>query len=91
MTEIKQKVTVGTANKEDVILTIAPGQPGTGISIEVSGRGARQFGDEIKAAVRAALEDMDVSDAAVTVQDNWAYDFTVRARTKAAVLVAREE
>ncbi|MGC9308069.1 MAG: citrate lyase subunit gamma [Thermoplasmatota archaeon] len=91
MTEIKREVTVGTDNKEDVVLTLSPVQEGSGISIEVSGKGARQFGDEIKAAVRAALQDMNVSDAAVQVQDNWAYDFTVRARIKAAVLKARED
>ncbi len=91
MTDIKREVTVGTDSKEDVILTVAPAQPGDGISVDVSGKGARQFGDEIKNAVRAALEDMNVSDAAVTVQDNWAYDFTIRARTKAAVIAAQEE
>jgi len=91
MTEIKREVTVGTDNKEDVVLTLSPVQEGSGIFIEVMGKGARQFGDEIKAAVRAALQDMNVSDAAVQVQDNWAYDFTVRARTKAAVLKARED
>jgi len=91
MTDIKRAVTVGTDNKEDVLITLSPVQEGSGISIEVSGKGARQFGDEIKAAVRAALQDMNVSDAAVQVQDNWAYDFTVRARTKAAVLKARED
>lgn len=91
MTEIKREVTVGTDNKEDVVLTLSPVQEGSGISIEVMGKGARQFGDEIKTAVRAALQDMNVSDAAVQVQDNWAYDFTVRARTKAAVLKARED
>ncbi len=91
MTEIKKEVTAGTDNKEDVILTIAPAQPSDGISIEVTGKGARQFGDNIKQAVHAALDEMDVQDAAVTVQDNWAYDFTIRARTKAAVMAAREE
>jgi citrate lyase subunit gamma (acyl carrier protein) len=91
MTEIKREVTVGTDNKEDVIITLSPLQEGSGISIEVTGKGARQFGEEIKAAVRTALQDMNVSDAAVQVQDNWAYDFTVRARTKAAVLKAQED
>lgn len=91
MTDIKRDVTVGTDSKEDVILTITPVQEGSGISVEVTGKGARQFGDEIKAAVHEALDQMDVQDAAVQVQDNWAYDFTIRARTKAAVIAAREE
>jgi len=91
MTDIKKEVTVGTDNKEDVILSIAPAAPGDGITIEVTGKGARQFGEEITAAVHEALEDLGVADAAVTVQDNWAYDYAVRARTKAAVQAAREE
>lgn len=91
MTDIKKEVTVGTDSKEDVKLTITPVQPGDGITVEVTGKGARQFGEEIKAAVHEALDAMDVSDAAVTVQDNWAYDYAVRARTKAAVQAAREE
>jgi len=91
MTELKREATVGTDSKEDVVVTLSPAPAGSGISVEVSGKGARQFGEEIEAAVRAALDEMDVREAAVTVQDNWAYDFTVRARTKAAVHEARED
>jgi citrate lyase subunit gamma (acyl carrier protein) len=91
MTELKREATVGTDSKEDAVVTLSPAPAGSGISVEVTGKGARQFGEEIEAAVRAALDEMDVREAAVTVQDNWAYDFTVRARTKAAVHEARED
>ncbi|MGC9554145.1 MAG: citrate lyase acyl carrier protein [Thermoplasmatota archaeon] len=88
MTKLQKEVTTGTDSKEDLLLTLKPAPQGSGISVSISGKGAVQFSEEIEATVRQVLEEMGVTDASVEIVDYWAFDFTIRARTKAAVLHA---
>jgi citrate lyase subunit gamma (acyl carrier protein) len=88
--KIEKEVTVGTEEREDLLLTLKPNPEG-GIKIEITGKGAWQFGDEIRSAVESVLKEMGVEDAIVEIKDNWAFDYTIRARTRAAVLAAMGE
>ena len=88
MAEIKKEITVGTDSKEDLLLTLKPAPVGTGIAVHISGKGAVQFSEEIETTVCQVLEEMGVTDASVEIIDYWAFDFTIRARVKAAVLHA---
>jgi len=88
--KIKKEVTVGTEEREDVLLTLKPNPEG-GIKINITGKGAEQFGEEIRSAAMSVLKEMNVEDAIVEIKDNWAFDYTIRARTRAAVLAAKGE
>jgi len=39
----------------------------------------------------SVLKEMGVEDVIVEIKDNWAFDYTVRARTRAAILAAMGE
>ena len=88
--KIKKEVTVGTEEREDLVLTLKPNPEG-GIKINVTGKGAEQFGEEIRSAAMSVLKEMNVENAIVEIKDNWAFDYAIRARTKAAVLAAKGE
>lgn len=88
--KIEKEVTVGTEEREDVLLTLKPNPEG-GIKINITGKGAEQFGEEIRSAAMSVLKEMNVEDAIVEIKDNWAFDYTIRARTRAAVLAAKGE
>ena len=88
--KIGKEVTVGTEEREDLLLTLKPNPEG-GIKIEITGKGEWEFKDEIRSAVESVLKEMGVEDAIVEIKDNWAFDYTVRARTRAAVLAAMGE
>jgi len=88
--KIEKEVTVGTEEREDILLTLKPNPEG-GMKIDIMGKGAEQFGEEIRSAVMSVLEEMNVEDAIVEIKDNWAFDYTIRARTRAAVLAAKGE
>ena len=88
--KIEKEVTVGTEEREDVLLTLKPNPEG-GIKINITGKGAEQFGEEIRSAAMSVLKEMNVENAIVEIKDNWAFDYAIRARTRAAVLAAKGE
>ena len=88
--EIIKEVSVGTENREDLLLALKPTKVGNGITVNIAGKGAVQFSEEIETTVRSVLKEMNVTDAVVDIIDYWAFDFTIRARTRAAVLMATD-
>ena len=89
--ELKKEVSVGTENREDLLLTLKPSKPGDGITVKIAGKGAVQFSEEIEVTVRSVLDEMNVTDVMVDIIDYWAFDFTIRARTRAAVIMATDD
>jgi len=89
--ELKKEVSVGTENREDLLLTLKPSKPGDGITVKIAGKGAVQFSEEIEVTVRSVFDEMNVTDVMVDIIDYWAFDFTIRARTRAAVIMATDD
>lgn len=91
MLKLKKEVSVGTEKREDLLLTLKPSKPGDGITVNIAGKGAVQFSEEIETTVCSVLDEMNVTAAEVDIIDYWAFDFTIRARTRAAVLMATDD
>lgn len=92
MASLKRTAQTGTIESSDIMITLAPGDEGAGIQIELTSPVLRQFGRQIKAVIQSAIKEAGIEDALVVANDKGALDCTIRARVRAAVLRAiREE
>ena len=75
----------GTLESNDNVITIAPGTPGSGVSIEVNSIVMAQYGEAIERTITATLAEQQVSDVYVKAVDRGALDCTIQARVLAAL------
>ncbi|MDR3192195.1 MAG: citrate lyase acyl carrier protein [Treponema sp.] len=73
----------GTLESSDIMITVEPGGPG--IEIDLQSIVGKQFGEEIRRAIRETLSELSVEHARIGAVDKGALDCTIRARTKTAV------
>ena len=79
----------GTLESSDAMITVEPANQG-GIIIDVSSSVKRQFGRQIEETVLNTIKELGVENANVKVVDKGALNYTLIARTKAAVYRAAE-
>ncbi len=75
----------GTLESSDIMVTVAPVPPGSGIAIELESNVLAQYGDAIRRVITETLVAYGVADAAVRAVDRGALDCTIRARVAAAL------
>jgi citrate lyase subunit gamma (acyl carrier protein) len=85
--KIIQEAVAGTLESSDLLVKVAPGQPGR-LDIHIRSEVMRQFGDRIREVVVETLARLGVTSGDVSVDDKGALDCAVRARVQAAVLRA---
>lgn len=74
----------GSLESSDVLVTVTP-PDGEGIQIDVESAVIKQFGRQIRRVAKEALEELEITDAFLSLQDKGALDSTIRARIEAAV------
>jgi len=77
----------GNERDSDVLVTVDLDHRGVHVVLESKLK--KMFGASMEKAVREALTELAVENAAVTVKDFGALDFAIRARVKTAVKRAR--
>lgn len=85
MQKILKTAQAGTAESSDVIITIAPAEAGSGIQTDIQSTVFLQYGDLIKSTVQQTIAAQGVADVYVKVVDRGALDYTIKARTLAAL------
>ncbi|MCG8530681.1 MAG: citrate lyase acyl carrier protein [Desulfovibrionales bacterium] len=80
----------GSLESNDCMITLHPADS-AGVHVAIESIVLEQFGEQIEAVTRAALEEMGVTSAGVQVNDKGALDCTIRARLKTVVARAREK
>ncbi len=80
--EIKKTAMAGTLESSDAQITVEPGE---NISIKIESTVMNQYGRQIKAIVLKTLEELEVTNANVTVIDKGALECTLKARVECAV------
>lgn len=75
----------GTIESSDVLVTVAPHQ---GLDLSIQSSVWQQYGLQIEAVVHGVLNQMGVSNAKITLNDQGALDCTIKARLETAVLRA---
>ena len=81
--EIIKSASAGTMESSDVYVEI---EPGSGLEIELESVVFTQFGNSIRSAVMAVLEENNVANAHLRVTDRGALECVIRARVETAIL-----
>ncbi len=79
----------GTLESSDIMITLAPQEPGGGVKIDIDSNVLAQYGEAIHAVIAATLADEGVKDVWVKAVDRGALDYTIRARLLTALDRAR--
>lgn len=85
MPNLLKAAQAGSVESSDILIMIAPAEPGAGITIELVTPTMQQFGDQIKAVIQKTLTAQGVDDAIVHANDKGALDFTIEARVTTAI------
>ncbi len=85
----------GTLESNDIMITVAPGAQGSGVSIELESIVFAQYGQAIRKTIAAVIAGQNVTDVYIKAVDRGALDCTIRARTmtalaRAGVVMAEE-
>ncbi len=83
------QATCGKERNSDAVVSVNLG--GNGLNIEIKSKIKSLFGKHMETAVRATCEQLEVSDAHITVADYGSLDFIIKARTKTAIKMARKQ
>lgn len=82
--KLKKTAIAGTFESSDVHVTVGPND-GNGIELSIESSVLKQYGKQIKKVVLETLENLEITDAAVSIVDNGALDCTIKARVEGAV------
>lgn len=85
MKRLLKTAQAGTLESNDAVITVAPAEPGSGLSVDIQSSVLLQYGESIRKVVEQTLSEQAVADAYVKVIDRGALDCTLRARVLAAL------
>jgi citrate lyase subunit gamma (acyl carrier protein) len=88
---ILREAKAGLDERGDVRVCLTPGEENSGIQIEIESTLMSLFGDQIRASVLEVIEGYGLSDLRLTVRDQGALDYAIRARVQTAVERAVKE
>ncbi len=87
--EIRKTAVAGTLESSDCLVTIEPNEKGIEFSLESSV--AHQFGNQIRKVALETLNDLEVSNARISIVDKGALDCTIKARIEGAVFRSADQ
>ncbi len=88
---ILREAQAGLQDKGDVVVRLKPGDAHSGIRLDIESKVMSMFGDQIRASVLEIIDSYGLTDVHVSVQDQGALDYAIRARVQAAIERAIKE
>ncbi len=85
MNEGLRSAQAGTLESADILIMIAPAEPGAGVQIELVTPTMQQYGAMIRQAIEKVLAANGIVDARVHANDKGALDYTIEARVQTAI------
>jgi citrate lyase subunit gamma (acyl carrier protein) len=85
MSKLLKSAQAGTVESTDILIMLAPADPGTGIMIELISPTMQQYGEHIKKLIEKTLVSHGIQNALVHANEKGALDYTIEARVKTAV------
>jgi len=82
---ILREAKAGLDERGDVLVTLSPAEAGSGVQAEIESTLYALFGDQIRASALAVVEEYGLTDVRMTVRDQGALDFAIRARVQTAI------
>jgi citrate lyase subunit gamma (acyl carrier protein) len=80
-----QSGTAGFDEKNDILVTVAPGQAGQGITVKLVSPVKLQYGKQMEKVIRETVQEAGFSDVTVDAIDKSAWDYTIKARVLGAL------
>ena len=75
----------GTVESNDIMISVSPGEPGSGSTVTLVSPVLKQYGNQIKAVIGAVIRENGIEDVIVHANDKGALDCTIRARLNVAI------
>ena len=85
MSEGLRSAQAGTLESADILIMIAPAEPGAGVQIELVTPTMQQYGAMIRQTIEKVLAANGIVDARVHANDKGALDYTIEARVQTAI------
>jgi citrate lyase subunit gamma (acyl carrier protein) len=85
MATLLKTAQAGTIESSDILVILAPGQPGSGLQIALTSPTMQQYGEHIRSLIIKLLEEHGINDAEVHANEKGALDCTIEARVKTAI------
>jgi len=88
LAKLMKQAQAGTLESGDVMVILAPAEPGAGIAVDLDSVVSLQYGAAIRRTAEDVIRAAGIEDAKVRLVDRGALDCTIRARLKAAIFRA---
>lgn len=85
MGKITKPAQAGTIESNDIMITVAPVEDGSGIIVELTSPVIKKYGKQICAVIEKTAKECGIQDALVNANDKGALDCTIEARVKTAI------
>lgn len=85
MVQLLRPAQAGTLESNDIMITVAPGEAGTGILLELDSIVMPQYGAAIRQTIAETVTKQGVKDIYIKAVDRGALDCTIRARLLAVL------
>lgn len=82
---ILREARAGLDERGDVLVCLSPEEANSGVQIEIESTLMSLFGDQIRASVLKVVEGYGLTDLKLTVRDQGALDYAIRARVQTAI------
>jgi citrate lyase subunit gamma (acyl carrier protein) len=89
--KILREARAGLEDRGDVVVCVSPEEEKGGIQLEIESTLISMFGDQIRASVLAVVEEYGLQDVKMTLRDQGALDYAIRARVQTALERAIKE
>jgi citrate lyase subunit gamma (acyl carrier protein) len=85
MSKLQKAAQAGSVESSDILIMLAPAEPGAGIKVDLVSPTMQQYGDHIKKVILRTLQEQGVTDAIINANEKGALDYTIEARVRTAV------
>jgi citrate lyase subunit gamma (acyl carrier protein) len=88
---ILREAKAGLDERGDVLVCLSPAEENSGVQIDMESTLMSLFGDQIRASILGVIEGYGLTDLKLTVRDQGALDYAIRARVQTAIERAVKE
>jgi citrate lyase subunit gamma (acyl carrier protein) len=88
---VLREAKAGLNDKGDLVVHLKPAGNQSGVQLDIESKVMSMFGDQIRASVLQIIESYGLTDLYVSVRDQGALDYAIRARVQTAIERAIKE
>jgi citrate lyase subunit gamma (acyl carrier protein) len=89
--KITKSAQAGSLESCDILITVEPARPGTGIKIKLTSPSIKQFGEMIRKEILEVVQQLEVTDVKISAIDKGSLGYCIKARTETALRRASGE